>query len=159
MRVQQRPDGSGWYIPNDTRGKTYKTKRGAEQAKRMLQHPELWKNNLFYQYTHSVDTYIDEVSEMTYDEMDWLSEAGLTSDDINWILEEEEENYEWDDDNFDNPVIYYRDLPYYFKRKISKMRSESKCVERFNSNGWSWIYLSDLIEDFGRDIVDMFLVV
>lgn len=154
--VLPRPEGG--FFTTEAPDRTYNTERGAKQAERMFQHPQMWQgwtvgrargnqvNNLINQ---AVDTYEDVVSaEMGGVDLNTNEEELQAEQEVNDIFAEVEQDIE------DDIFYSWYELPRTIQDKIHESDSNKRCIQRLLSNGWTGVYLSDLIEDFGNNIVD-----
>lgn len=149
--VLPRPEGG--FFTTEAPDRTYNTERGARQAERMFQNPQRyqgWTRQGRQQEQDTIlDTVIDEAEDFINDE------TGLDFD-LNDNEEEEyfeEENEEEDEDLF----ISWYELPRAIRDLIHDSNSNKRCIQRLLSNGWMGVYLSDIIEDFGQETVDLYL--
>ena len=154
--VLPRPEGG--FFTTEAPDRTYKTERGAKQAERMFQNPQMWQgwtvgrprenqvNNLI---DHAVDTYEDVVSAE-------MGGVDLNTNEEDFFEEEEYEEEEEEEENED-PFISWYELPRAIRDLIHDSNSNNRCIQRLLSNGWTGVYLSDIIEDFGQETVDLYL--
>lgn len=152
--ILPRPDGSGFFI-TERPDRTYKTERGARQARRMFQHPELWHGwtREGREQADALDA-LNAIIEVTENIIN--NETGLDLD----LNDNEEDNFfepieieeEEEEEEEEGHFINWYNIPLTLRRMISELLSNSACKERLLSNGWAGVYLSDIIADFGEDV-------
>lgn len=141
--VLPRPEGG--YFTTEAPDRTYKTERGAKQAERMFQRPELWHG-----WTREGREQADALNAAVDAAEDLINnETGL---DLDLNGNEEDDFFEEEEEEFENPFINWYEIPLSLRRMISELLSNSACKERLLSNGWAGVYLSDIIADFGEDV-------
>lgn len=155
--VLPRPEGG--FFTTEAPDRTYKTERGAKQAERMFQHPQMWQgwtvgrargnqvNNLINQ---AVDTYEDVVSAE-------MGGVDLNTNEEDNIFDEEEEYFEEEVEEEEDPFIGWYELPRAIRDAIHDSPSSHHCIEELLSNGWTGVHLSSIVEDFGQSFVDLYL--
>lgn len=155
--VLPKPDG-GFYT-TEAPDRTYKTERGAKQAERMFQNPQLyqgWTRQGRQQEQDTIlDTVIDEAEDFVNDEtgLDLDLNNNEEEDFFEEEYLEEEENEEEDED----PFIGWYELPRAIRDAIHDSASTYHCIEELLSNGWTGVHLSSMVEDFGQSFVDLYL--
>ena len=129
--------------------RTYKTKRGAKQAERMFLHPERWQG-----WTREGREQADQASQEVEEENEDLYDIEITRTRLR--AEEEEEEEEEEEIEEDRFINWY-ELPRRIQDLIHESDSNKRCIQRLLSNGWTGVYLSDIIEDFGQEVADQYL--
>ena len=149
--VLPRPEGG--FFTTEAPDRTYNTERGAKQAERMFQHPQMWQgwtvgrarenqvNNLI---DHAVDTYEDVVS------------AEMGGVDLNTNEEEFSEEAEENEEEDEEGVVFLDDiLEYYSSHCFTNLsHSVQQNIRDKGSNGWVMSELINSSHGFGNG--DMF---
>ena len=126
--ILERADG-GWFT-TEAPDRTYKTQRGAKQAERMFQNPQLWQG--WQRQTEPEEPQTPQEPE----EPD--------------LPDNEEEEVE-------DVFIGWYELPNAIRQMIHDEPSTYRCIEELLSNGWTGVHLSSIIEDFGESVAMMYL--
>lgn len=136
--VLPRPEGG--FFTTEAPDRTYKTERGAKQAERMFLNPQLWQGWTREGRDQNTQTITEDEQDNTTNALDQVDQV----EEIEEEVEEENRFYSW------------YELPRVIQDMIHESDSNKRCIQRLLSNGWTGVYLSDIIEDFGQEVADMY---